>query len=291
MRTVIPEELLQRVNMLHSTTFTLLERYVVGEQGAFAIADVEGNQYVLKWKYGEQHLKRMLEAKAVTDVLLSVGYPASHFHFIGCVLECVYSVQMAIPGIPVYPTSIALIPRLLELNKLQAGQALLGQRSWHDEVVNTVLFGGDGYCLHASLQQYSYNTANLLKKLQMLVSKYQTEAHRTNDIVHGDFQQANILVHNNQVSGIIDWDAPYAGDRIFDVATLLFYSYDVPEIREHLWSYALEHTSFKLLSVYFAHLILRQVDWSLRYHDKATSKRYILRGYALLEDIFQLLYN
>jgi hypothetical protein len=39
------------------------------------------------------------------------------------------------------------------------------------------------------------------------------------------------------------------------------------------------------LSVYLAHLILRQVDWSLRHHEATVSNRYIARGQALLAEI------
>jgi aminoglycoside phosphotransferase (APT) family kinase protein len=152
-------------------------------------------------------------------------------------------------------------------------------------VISTVLFGGDDYCLHASLQQYSRGTADLLQELQALVIAHQDEPHRTSDIVHGDFQHSNILIHDEQISGVIDWDGSYAGDCIFDVATLLFYSYDVLEVRERLWDYMLRRASLKLLSMYFAHLILRQVDWSLRHHDQSTSERYITRGQMLLQEI------
>lgn len=281
------EELLQYINVLHSTTFVPLSKYVVGEQGAFAITDSQDKRYVLKWKPETQNLSRMQEAKAVTDVLRSIGYPASHFLFIGCALNCVYSIQTTLPGIPIYPDplDITLVPQLLELNELQRGRALPNMRDWHEEAVVTVLSGGDGYCLHASLLEYSCDTIKLLDTLQKIVLAHQAEPHRTTDIVHNDFQLANILVHNQRISGIIDWDAPFAGDRIFDIATLLFYSYDDLEIRKRLWRYILKHATLNLLSVYFAHLILRQVDWSLRFHDQATSDRYIERGYTILADI------
>jgi len=281
------EELLEHINIIHSTTFALVEKYTTGEQGAFAIIDSQGKRCVLKWKPGTQNLGGMQAARAITDVLRSFSYPASHFLFIDCALNGVYSIQTAFPGTPIYPRplDIALVPQLLELNELQAGRALPNQRNWHDEVVTTELYGGDGYCLHASLLDYSRDSVKLLDTLQRLVLAHRDEPHHTTDIVHSDFQPANMLVHNERVGGIIDWDAPFAGDRIFDIATLLFYSYDDLEVRERLWHYALKLATLNLLSVYFAHLILRQVDWSLRFHDQATSDRYIKRGYTILADI------
>lgn len=280
-----PVELLQRINALHQTTFMLVEKYSDGEQGAFAITDQSGERYVLKWAAGAHNLHWMEGARTVTDRLRSVGYPAPRYLYIGRLSGGIYSVQSTLPGSPLRTLTTALLPRLLALNELQAGRAIPGGRDWHQEVIKTVLFGGDEYCLHTSLQQHSQDTADLLRQLQALVIAYQDEFHRTGDMVHGDFQQSNILIHDGQISGVIDWDGWNAGDCTFDIATLLFYSYDIVEVRERLWSYALARVSLKQVAMYFAHLILRQVDWSLRYHDQATSGRYIARGQMLLQEI------
>jgi len=277
-----PVELLQQVNALHQTTFTLVEKYSDGEQGAFAITDHLNRRWVLKWTPEARNLQWMQGAKTVADLLRSLGYPAPYYLLIGKIPAGIYSIQSVLPGFPMRHLLPALLPRLFELNELQVGRAISGRKDWHQEVINTVLFGGDGYCLHASLQQHSPVTANLLQTLQTLVIAHQDEPHRTNDIVHGDFQHSNILIHDEQISGIVDWDGSCAGDCTFDIATLLFYSYDVVEVRERLWDYALKRASLRLLSMYLAHLILRQVDWSLRHHDLATSERYINRGLVLL---------
>ena len=282
-----PVELLQQVNALHQTTFTLVKKYSDGETGAFAIIDRSGERYVLKWAAGAHNLRWMEGARKVTDRLRSVGYPAPRFLYIGRLPGGIYSIQSALPGSPLRILTTALLPRLLALNELQVERAIPGGRDWHQEVIKTVLFGGDEYCLHTSLQQHSQDTADLLREAQSLVVAYQDEPHRKGDIVHGDFQQSNILIHDGQISGVIDWDGWNAGDCTFDIATLLFYSYDVPAVREQLWVYALERASLKLLATYFAHLILRQVDWSLRYHDQTTSGRYIIRGQMLLQEIRQ----
>lgn len=280
-----PETLLQHVNTIHGTTFELLERYPDGEQGAFAIIDWSGRRGVLKWKPDVSNLSRMQMARVVTDLLRDMHYPTPHYLFIGCALDGVYSIQTALPGSPMRTITETLVVHLLELNQHQKDRALPNLPDWHREAVTTVLFGGVGYCLHTSLEHHSQETRTLLKTLQILASTYQHEPHRTGDIVHNDFQHSNILIHNEQISGIIDWDAPYGGDCVFDIATLLFYSYDDLAARELLWHAVLERASLNLLRLYFAHLILRQVDWSLRYHDAATSEHYISRGWTLLQEI------
>jgi Ser/Thr protein kinase RdoA (MazF antagonist) len=282
-----PVQLLQHINAVHATTFELAYSYPDGEQGAFAISDAQGRQGVLKWQAGACDLQRAQEVEVITRQLRTSGYPAPRYLCIGSTAQGIYSIQETLPGAPLRHLSGAHLTRLLELNALQREQALAGLPDWHAEAIATVLCGGNGYCLHASLQQHAQRTRQLLTELQRLVALNREEPHRSNDIVHGDFQHANILLHNAQISGIIDWQAPGAGDSSFDLATLLFYAYDDPGIREPLWRHALAHASLKLLSIYCAHLILRQVDWSLRHHERATGERYILRGEALLQDLAQ----
>ena len=283
--TVNPTALLQHLNTLHQTTFAFLEKYPDGEQGAFVVTDHLSRRWVLKWAPGSDNLQWMQGAKTVTDLLRSLGYPAPYYLLMGAIPEGIYSIQSALPGSPLRQLPPTLLPRLFELNGLQAGQAIAGRKDWHQEVIDTVLLGGEGYCLHTSLQQHSQGTADLLQTLQALVMAHQDEPHHSSDIVHGDFQHTNILMQDEQISGVVDWDGFGVGDCIFDIATLLFYSYESVEVREQLWNYALERASLKLLSIYLAHLILRQVDWSLRYHDHTTSERHIVRGQMLLQEI------
>lgn len=219
-----PAELLQHLNVLHQTSFTLLEKYPDGEQGAFALTDPLHRRWVLKWAPGARNMQWMQGAKTVTDLLRSLGYPVPHYVLIGATSEGIYSIQHALPGAPLRTVTPTLLPRLFELNELQAGHAIPDRKDWHREVINTVLFGGEGYCLHTSLQQHSRETVELLQTLQALVRAHQDEPHRSSDIVHGDFQHANILMQDEQISGVVDWDGFGTGDGMFDIATLLFYS-------------------------------------------------------------------
>jgi hypothetical protein len=278
-------ELLGQINARHRTAFGLLEKYPDGEQGAFVVADESGRRWVLKWAPGARNLGWHQGPQRVTDLLRGIGYPAPQYLLIEKLPEGIYSLQSVLPGAPLRRLTPALLPRLLELNRLQVGRAVPDSADYHQELINTVLVGGDGYCLHESLQQHSRGTAEMLRVLQALVVAHLDAPRRTNDIVHTDFAHSNILVHGEQVGGVVDWHGAYTGDCSFDLATLLFYAYDDADMRKQLWEYALARASLKLLSIYLAHMILRQVDWSLRYHDQATSERYITTGQMLLHEI------
>jgi hypothetical protein len=76
---------------------------------------------------------------------------------------------------------------------------------------------------------------------------------------------------------VIDVNPPLlTGDRAFDLATLLFYRYDHDDIRDHLRARLLELTDDRVARAYLAHMVLRQVDWSLRHHPKAKATQHHL---------------
>jgi aminoglycoside phosphotransferase (APT) family kinase protein len=65
---------------------------------------------------------------------------------------------------------------------------------------------------------------------------------------------------------VIDWGGTRTGDRLFDLATLVYYSRgEAPELER----YVVERIGREGLSVYLAHMAVRQSDWSLRHHGTA----------------------
>jgi hypothetical protein len=87
------------------------------------------------------------------------------------------------------------------------------------------------------------------------------------DFVHYDFTPANLLSDGTAITGVIDINPPVlAGDRAFDLATLLFYLYDHEDIRHLLCARLLDLAGRLVARAYLAHMVLRQVDWSLRHH-------------------------
>ncbi len=283
-------ELLHFINERHGTLFPAGARYPTGEQGAFAIA-AGAARFVLKWRRGTEVPAGLRAAVATTRQLWAVGYPAPRYRLVGFAPApgVNYSVQEALPGAPLGARldGIAL-DRLLGLNELQRGQAGAGPRDWPGPIVETVLRGGEGFCLLAPLRAYSAETAGLLAVLQRLVADHAGERAPTEDIVHFDFQGANILVERGRVSGVVDLEGTVAGDAAFDLATLFFHSDDdgaegaSPGPRERLWRRLASRTTPGLRRIYLAHLILRQVDWAIRFHDRQSVERTLRRADEVL---------
>ncbi|HVB65636.1 MAG TPA: aminoglycoside phosphotransferase family protein [Nitrolancea sp.] len=269
-----PEALLQTINARHGTAFALGGRFAAGEQGAFAIVDPEGKRFVLKWRSAAP-VAPFLPAREMTERLYARGYPLPRYTCDGSVDGQSYAIQQMLPGVPMGRLESRYISRLLELNDLQACIAPSSVRGWREMLVLSVLRGFDEYCVIASLRDYSSSTADLLAHVQALVTANADVILPTNDIVHFDFNLSNILVEDGQISGVVDWDAPCAGDRSFDLATLLFYADDGPELRATLAQHVLDRSSREALQLYLAHMIVRQLDWSIRHHERAVVEHWL----------------
>jgi thiamine kinase-like enzyme len=134
--------------------------------------------------------------------------------------------------------------------------------------LDTIEKGGDGYCLHQTMLLRS-DTVHLLRRIQAVARRGATGAVRSDDVMHFDLNPANILHLDGKLTAVVDWNVPFTGssqgDRGFDLATLLFYSYDLSTTRELIWQRLIEVSGAGWASVYLAHLCLRQVEWSLRH--------------------------
>ena len=154
---------------------------------------------------------------------------------------------------------------MLRLNDAQAGLGD-GAHRLTGLLTATLTFGGDGFCVHATLAARP-DTRALLAMVRKTAARHLAAVPEKGDFVHGDFTLANLLTNGDGITGVIDINPPpLTGDRAFDLATLLFYLYDRDPIRERLRARVLEITGHRALDVYLAHMMLRQVDWSLRHH-------------------------
>lgn len=289
--TAMRTDLVQFINQQHGRAFTPVGRYPSGEQGAFAIVEQRSGRshdYVLKWSQGAVATDQLL-ASGVTRRLRAAGYPAPRYCLVGVAppLGLVYSVQETVPGTPLGARlDESLLDRLLELNALQRGQAPSRGADWPQPLVDSVLHGGDGFCLLDPVRSYSTETAALLEVLQGLAATSGSILTSTNDIVHFDFQGANILVDRGAITGVVDWEGCCSGDATFDLATVFFYTDPVGEAarnqHDRLWDLLMARTAPPLLGAYLAHLVLRQLDWSIRFHERAMIAHWLLRSDEVL---------
>jgi aminoglycoside phosphotransferase (APT) family kinase protein len=269
-----------------------------GESGSTFDIDVAGAPAILKISDdgpavhdSQRRLLRLVES------LRARGYPAPEYLGCGSALGTVFTVQRRLPGMALEPGPgrpvpagllATVMPRLLEVIELQRDAGDLALPSWPDWLIDTIDAGGDGYCLHATMRRRP-ETAEILDRLRRLAARHARGPVRTSDIVHFDLSPANIVHDHGRVSGVIDWNVPFPGasqgDRGFDLATLLFHNYDIVTARDRLWKAATGVSGVGWTIVYLCHLVLRQVEWTVRHRPgSAEEARFIALATAVLDD-------
>jgi aminoglycoside phosphotransferase (APT) family kinase protein len=163
--------------------------------------------------------------------------------------------------------SDALVDTVLRLNDLQAGDAL-ESASWTDFVRMTLTEGADGYCLHESLRAHGGETRRALEWIES-VGRAITPLPGA-DLVHLDFHHRNLLRDGQRLVAVIDWEGSRPGDRVFDLVTFCFGFTHArvagPELEERVWARASTLGGADALAAYVAHMALRRLDWSIRFH-------------------------
>jgi thiamine kinase-like enzyme len=163
--------------------------------------------------------------------------------------------------------------------ELQRDAGDLAEPTWPNWLLATIDTGGDGYCLHETLRRRA-DTAVLLDRLIGVAARNRSAPVRQTDVVHFDLSPANILHVDGRLAGVVDWNVPFAdamqGDRGFDVATLLFYGYEFDATRGLLWDAAVRISGASWTAIYLCHLVLRQVEWTVRHRpDSAEERRFL----------------
>ena len=245
-----------------------------GESGCtHSVLDEQGIEFILKWSEGSEF--RVRQALEITRRLRALGYPAPEFAVAGSGNGLRYLVQRMLPGRSGAALTPALLERLVELNRLQEDTASEFVEGWPARIVESVEEGFEDWCVHASLATYSRQTAALLGEVKRSVAMVAGAHFRTADAVHFDFSTANLLVEHGEVSGVIDWNGCCAGDRGFDLTTLAFYALEDPGVATWLLDRAGKVSGPPAIALYLAHMIVRQLDWSIRNHDQPTVTRYL----------------
>lgn len=275
--------LIERINERYQTSFRLSGRFKEGEnQGAFALINREGTQFVLKYTHKPNWLKWIERARTVTTQLKKASNLVPTYSIAGTFPEgLTFWIQTLLAGMPAQHLNERQIKSLLSFNKLQSGRAVSKEQNWSKYITGVVFRDEAGW--YKSLSEYAPATEALAKELEYLVAGKETCCTKTSDIVHGDLTLTNILVKDNQLIGIIDWDAAGCGDRTFDLAILLYYCYSNNQAQQILVNSILELVSFETLQIYLTYAILSQLDWSIRHHSPKDISKLVERSNSIVK--------
>jgi hypothetical protein len=174
-------------------------------------------------------------------------------------------VQQRLPGVPPAAVTAPLVHQMIAVNTRLAG--LLTGPAPARPVELHLSDDGPGFCLHKPLIEYGGRAARLLDRVHEVAVA--TPPITGDDLVHFDYHPQNVLVDGGHLTGVVDWDGAVRYDGTFDLVTLRFtlgraHPHLTPIVDE-----ALHGRDESRRRAFWAHMSLRQVDWSIRHHTRS----------------------
>jgi hypothetical protein len=254
---------LERIAAITGVTLVLEGPAPGGEVGAAYVRWPDGRRSVLT--------AARTRSGALSDRARAAGVPTARHELTARVDGVRVVVQQRLPGTPPATMDSAVLRQMLRVNDKLAG--VLAEVPDPRPAELYLTSDGPGFCLHGPLRDHSPRSARLLERIHAAGAD---GTHMVgDDLVHMDFQPGNVLVDRGRLTGVVDWDGATRGDRHLDLVTLRFFlAADAPALVGAV-DERLAGISARRRRAYWAHMSLRQVDWSIRHHDEATVQRWL----------------
>jgi len=218
-------QVVDELNRAHGLTFALHSRCPAGLQdGAWRLTDPDGRLAILKWRPDGSAVQMVHRARTVAR-LRAAGYPTPAWLAAGATSDgCVYYVQDFVPGMPCHPLTAAAADLLVNVLERHAGLDPDPGRD-RNEHVKRMAFDESADSPRQTARQLGPPGHALVAHYEELLDRHRAVQFPRGDLVHGDFNTCNVLIHQGRVSGVIDIEALGSGTRVIDYACLLRESY------------------------------------------------------------------
>lgn len=280
--------LVEAVRTVTGAELVLIGRASGGEVGAAYVRRPDGLECVLSRGADAARLRTAARALAIAR---RVGLPVPIYLEVIDTGAGVAQLQERLAGRAPTMITAALVDQLVDLVGRLAG--LLHGADWMPVPELYLDRSGPGFCVHETLAGYDERTRRLLGWVHE-VGRADGSTADGADLVHLDLHPGNVLVDPaGTVTGVVDWDDAGRGDARLGLVTLLFdlewgRVFD-PRYRD-LSAGAAEQLERRVLDIevgrrrmFWAHMSLRQVDWSIRHHGSTLVEHHLDLGLAGLE--------
>jgi thiamine kinase-like enzyme len=250
------------------TEFRPLGPLAGGETGAYEFLAPDGRSVVVKWDTTPDGRSLRGEAVVLSERLRhQAGWPVPSESVLDAD-DVRFVIQEFMPGTA--PTRIdhELVDQLFALHIRRLGLAEPHDPiRWPMNLIATLTTGGNGYCRHESLRDYSERTRSLIERIEAFGRSLDVNDFVGNDVVHWDLHPGNLLVDGANLSAVVDTDFALVGDAAFDLVMLALTCLRLecaPGVRSRLFAQAFDHIDELRAQAYLAHLFVRLLDWPIR---------------------------
>lgn len=276
-------KLLRELNASTGMELELLGNARGGEVGAAFVRWPGGREGVLTQLPPTWNVAGLRRDGDILRFARGRGVPCPQYQLVHELPDGVAVIQERLPGHPPRQVDDGVIDAMLAIND-QFAHLLVDHSDAH--VLGLYLDrSGPGFCIHETLAQYDHRTRRLLDWIRE-VGNHPSATMTGDDLVHADFHPGNVLVdETGRVTGVVDWDGVSRGDRRFGLVTLAFdldWRMRYSNRHEPLTVQAKQRVAERLnvmepdtLRVYWAHMSLRMVDWSIRHHSTEVVDHYL----------------
>jgi len=243
-----------------------------GAVGAWAVRRPNGETSVLTWRGTTRGSDGASFAQRITELVTIArahGIPAPRYEDVVALPDGgVVVLQEFVAGTRPAPGR-RVVAQLLQLSEHRRG-VLSGTGHEKEGMPLYLRQDGPGFCLHGPLRDHDRRTRRLLGWIEDVGSATDDIVVGT-DLVHFDYHLGNVLVapdDASQVVGIVDWDGARNGDVALDGVTLaldLVLCNAGPHVVDQIVDHLKATTPLLDLRSYWAHGLLRLVDWRLRH--------------------------
>jgi hypothetical protein len=243
-----------------------------GAVGAWEVVRPNGASSVLTWRgpqLGRDNAAAVARTADFVEVAREVGIPAPAYEDVVPLADGGFVVlREFVAGVRPH-LSVDVITSLLELTERRRG--VLEGTGYEKEGTRLYLIDdGPGFCLHGPLRDHDRRTRRLLDWIEA-VGRSEADAVVGDDLVHFDYHFGNVLVDPRdqaRVAAILDWDGASSGDVGIDdvilALDLVLYNAE-PALVQQIADHLAQATTESARRAYWAHGLLRLVDWRLRH--------------------------
>ena len=213
------------LNQVHNLRYVLHSRCRGGlNGGAWILTDPDGQRAILKWRADDPTARTARLAQTVNRIH-ATGYPTPRWIAAGITdAGTSYQLQEFVPGQPASPLRADTAALLIDVLERQAG---LDPDPDHDcsEHVTSFVHDDSDDGPRAFLRGLGQPGGDLLTHLDRVLARHGQVRLPGGDLVHAEFNSCNVLMHDGQVSGVIDIQSFGSGTRAIDYGDLLREAY------------------------------------------------------------------